>query len=620
MRNLFIASLVALICHFGLTYHAEAEPNVRCHDGIAQLRFNRQWIGITQARVLRKSSNISLEQKRKLRKRILQAVNLHCSDEFSEPTPTPSTTVTPTATSTPKFTFTPTSTPTTTPTPTATPTRPAACTIDRTVEAKARNAWDRAKVGTTNVLLNALRRGDIYGIYNVQVVMNPIVEMAERCDDRQLLNELSELAMSAYRDPADPSKLFVKTGPRVDDPYRGWKCTESACPLFNHAWWKNRDNPLISMQFLSVVGRLLRATDSIKTNSAYPFIQELHAAYPGLIREHLQKWIYNLTDFSVNGWSCADLAYYNHADFMARKKARALGGINNKSYCNVVTDTDWYFLQIAVNYLDLNKLDPSSYPLPVPSSGAISYRNYVKLLLDTYLSRFSDAPGSTTQYPRKIIDAGAWSDHPDNKYGKWTVEDPTAVPNNPGTPPAGSWDISHFSRQVYLLKTLERSESLHTDPLYSSSWSETKTRALTTSLANQIYSLFAGDFNTGLVTASNFIDGSNGWSSLYETTDRITGYAPRSLSNSVLFSSLGLWGEYEQSGAFSDLLGKLYVLFEEYRSDTASPSRRAFLERYYLTSSYSDDKNDPNDDPRKKSFSSLHELKFYPSLFNVRVQ
>lgn len=625
--------------------------HVKCLGSKTIIKVNHKKVSLTQLRILLKKSN-----NKKLRAQIKLAIQkaLTCPTLINTPTPTPV------------------NTPTITPTQTPMPLR---CGINHSYREKARALWgvgiprsdtsryvSTVKAGLERTLVSRLKKNDIYAIYDVQVATKSFLEMSIRCNDIDALSEIAELYLAAYRDSDNHAVIFpvraTQTYPL--DAYIGWKCTipydsvtKSGCTLYSNPSYKDKDNYLISMQFLSSIGDLLRSTILLADNVGTP-LWEFHNVYRSVWKEHLQKWIYDLKDFSVKGWGCTDTANYNHNTFILRKRARLLG--TNIEYCNAMVDVDWHFAKSVIDYLDAHIEDPVGFALPAPKNGDQDFKHYVQSLLLLYKERFTKGTGWTANMPRYTIEDPVWRTHPAYKYSNWNEEDPIPdqFPFESISPASGSWDISHAGRNVELLMTLIESPTIHLDPLYKSVWGSGIATYFAKGFINQIAVHLKTDQASGLVTHGNYLDGSGGWYKLecakgatthqclrckvdaatnkcardangkiiFNTTGAIyaiTGVPPKSLSAALLFMGYPSLVPYSDDTSLKGKIGALVKAVEAVKAGTASSQISEIIRKYYLIGGYSYNRDTIDEDPRHPPIapSSSQMFKMYSSLLDI---
>lgn len=99
----------------------------------------------------------------------------------------------------------------------------------------------------------------------------------------------------------------------------------------------------------------------------------------------------------------------------------------------------------------------------------------------------------------------------------------------------------------------------------------------------------------------------------------VTGFAPRALSNSLLFQGYAHWGDFATNPTLKDAIRKLVMNMEAVGNNTATQETKDFIRRYYLSSSYRDNVEDPNDNPRGNVLvpSVTHKLRMYSTLFGI---
>lgn len=448
------------------------------------------------------------------------------------------------------------------------------CDYSPYIQQKIQYWWDYSKAGIKQNFIDRLEVGDINRLYTLQGQINNVVRFAGSCNKPIILNEISNIILESvnYLEPTTSGRL-------------AWICSKPGCHLYNNPGNRDKENILISSQFLNLVSSLLDFSSQYYTASEYTDIKHLHDSLgnkntQGSLGDHLQRWIYDEETFSVAGYGCSDRGKYTLEVFTPKLRNRTLG--NEKSLCNRVDDKYWHIATALVHYLNLTRALPSVYqPLSVNANSTLSFEGFIHSYLLLHRSRLSFANGDPN---RLLFDAGANIDGTDGKYSLYEggYLPPTSNEfQNLEQNQSPDWDSSHYVRMVELIKTLMQSQVIQNEAPFNTVWRDAY--RISKKMANQLAHTIYTDPSTGLPLLSTYVNGRRGWYKLNYDSNNL-GHPPGSFT--ALLPRYGAWMSDADNYSLDQPLQKLIDVIERFRVGNVSANETEYVRKYLLTSSH----------------------------------
>ena len=388
--------------------------------------------------------------------------------------------------------------------------------VSKDFQAKAVIAFDARAAAMKDAIRTQLNPSSSQVLYDTQLLLAPIVEMADDCGDRALLGRLADVLL-----PAEAGLV------RALDPIAG---TEQ------RQWQVNgRESRLNSAQFLHVVGRILSGIAAIPAAERTPTMQQFATLYSRVLGEHLKFWLFEAPYFNPTGCS-PDVASRGHREYLSNQRNRSLG--SGRSYCSSPADRDLLMTADAAELLRAASIDPVMVGLDGLGIDPAALVAYLNDAADAYRSFFVatnvvDETGANRS--GLDFDTGGWRDWTeDHGYSSYTGTS-FPSPSDAGTDQRASWDLSHARRLVSLFGSMRGIAPRLNAPFPS----DDEMRAF----ANQLGYGVATD--TVRPRFRNYLSGVNGWFRVNYNGRPGFGYGPYE-SGSVAFieGGFGLWGQF----------------------------------------------------------------------------
>lgn len=477
-----------------------------------------------------------------------------------------------------------------TPTPTQTPAIVSSA-LHQSVIARIENILPESELYWISNIQAGLRSRNPQVLYNTQYAFKSLLKSAVLVQRDDWISLIGRVIDSTLKDSVSGESFLINITPNS----RGWGTTAG------------NEVILYSSQFLSLVTSYLWET--LDSNSAE--VYRHREVFGQILREHLQRWVYDSKPFQRRGWGCNSPEDMAHWEVVKTLKEDGFGGDGTPSYCEAILEPEYFILQIALLYLDLNKKAPELFPDIIPSENSISFIDYVSSLAEVYALAFDIGSGHTLSFNK-----GLWIDHPTMQFGgiNSMLEDNQLLPQESR---AGGSDICHESRHVFVLDYVLK--SISGDNLFGVfKLKQRMSQNPTQVIANGIYSKMQYDAETSLPIRGNFLDGTDGWYNLVQSGSLIYGHAPSSFSSCLLFAGYGHAAREHME--MKDALQKMAKTFDKYLQGQSTALEKAYIQRFITNSQYVDDLsvNESLENRLKQSnLSSAALLPFYSSLENI---
>lgn len=429
---------------------------------------------------------------------------------------------------------------------------------DEAIHARLRAGWTTARPLYEASLRTSLDARNTTGLYTLQLVTNPLLLTAEAHADLATLEELATTYAIAfeYLETYDRAVFYfvpppVGTGARTQvlplaRPARMWTRPPDAEAV-------GAETTLDVAQFAASLARLVRIAAEVGEVRSPVLAEFAREVAPWLATDTYRRWIERAPGqpghFQRRGWGCNSGAY-GHREVVQHLLSRAYGtdalpdpASNPVGYCNVVTDTDLWILVGALELTVAHRRDPALVPLtPELLAMLESHARDGAELIQRRLTTHVLEDGQGVEVSGRQFESGSFDEHPDLRYAGDT--DPSypgisvagGAPARPPTPAVGvGWDLSHARRLVHVFDSYRRfARDVGVDDFDGD--------AIVAGLARQlVFGASNGDCSDPKFT--NFFDGTNGWYRVNYSGRVGFGYAPYAMTDSVVGSGYGLWGE-----------------------------------------------------------------------------
>lgn len=380
------------------------------------------------------------------------------------------------------------------------------------------SAWQAGKEQREAAFSERLRMKDPYALYDLQVVIQNMLEWAMLEGNRRLLADIADL-------------LAISVAPGMmnasSDGKRQWVCGSERCLLFDQPAFKNKEVMLCSLQYLSMVAAWLAAAVAIPERELTTNMRTGIREFSAITREHLMRWL-------------------TTGAYLERFRQIAEIGVRDPPTVRYrVGDKDMFVLIIAAELLRAN--DKASQVVTLSSDDRQKVSTVVRYgesVIEQRSYPIALRDGSTAH----VFDRGYWAEYEDYKYAGYEGEKyPEGLA--PKRVSTVGWDISHFRRMVHLLLALERGRGRG-----SSTFSARKYIAGYGNAVAQI--LWNGDQRRPLFR--NFMDGSNGWYRVGYEGRKAFGYKPWGMSGVIASGGYGFLAF--ESNAMRTRLAELYAM------------------------------------------------------------
>ena len=380
---------------------------------------------------------------------------------------------------------------------------------------------------------------DTSTLYNLQENVTLFLDYMVRVQSRTHLDRLAAMLLAPLRHLKIRDTYWVFTA-RLFYRYDGYK----EFPFFQPRlmWVKNQEvaNPetiipvedfLENAQFLYLIARSIHQFLTLPPESRTRNMEAVIDRYSEIVVTHTYKrWIVDDTpQFQVRGWGCGN-GLYTHRQFIEKKLERAFN--TSPSYCNQLGDDDMWVITGLIEMLAAHTLAPQR--VRIDAALKVQFEQYIQTGMQLIRSRFT--PTELTDFngnpvPGYNFDAGAWTDHEDYRFAGYTGK---RFPGEQDAAPVEnvSWDLSHFSRIVYVLDTLRNNKAITRNSFPDD--------ADMRKIANQMaYRVFSG--TPALPLFNNHWDGSNGWFRVGYSGRTGFAYGPHDFTYEVIHGGYCRW-------------------------------------------------------------------------------
>lgn len=402
-----------------------------------------------------------------------------------------------------------------------------------TVERDVWTLWDtniRDYMNKNLLQERLLEQGDVYALYDLQVILSNIVSMARRCDRKSRLREISQLIEASY--------VALKPGSSFD-PGRRWLHSKTRGEV-----------QLCSVQFLglaSAVANALATSNAPLSNEEKIFIRETAQ----IVVEHLLRW--------------GNDASIRHIQNIASAQPRDVKNISHTLFF-----TDKLLWQITIHAELAGILQASKHQklglYEISTENKARLQKHLNALMSLFQARVSirhDPKSRLGNVGLADLDRGFWRLYPDLRYAgydksekpiehipsadrktKFEIKINVPVDKVPIRQDTG-WDISHARRIVHASDALIRNR-LALKNIYSIQDQQLSRETLPAAFANTLVAIiWNGDTEKPLF--SNYWSGANGWYRVgYDsgTGERREGTPPYGLTDSFLTGGYITWAQY----------------------------------------------------------------------------
>ena len=383
---------------------------------------------------------------------------------------------------------------------------------------KAVAGFDAQAPGLAAALQSQLTASSSQVLYDTQLVLAPIIEMAVNCGDRVLLGRIADLLL-----PAE-AKLVRAVDPTSGTVQREWQAN-------------GQERRLDAAQFLNAVARVLSGIAAVPASERAPNLQQFAAVYPVAVAEHLKFWLFEAPYYNTTG-CVPDVVSSGHGEYLRNMKNRSLG--TGRSFCSSPADRDMLVTADAAELLRASSIDPVMVNLEALGLDATALVSYLNGAGGAYRSFFvptSYIDENAVTRTGLDFDTGGWRDWTEDFAYSAFTESRFPAPADAGTDPRASWDLSHARRLVSLFGSMRAVSARLSAPFPS----DDEMRAF----ANQL----AYGVATGTVRPlfRNFLSGVNGWFRVNYSGRPGFGYGPfDSGTQAFIEGGFGLWGQWSE--------------------------------------------------------------------------
>lgn len=411
--------------------------------------------------------------------------------------------------------------------------------------------------------------------YDLQHMLTPVLEMAERYDKYALMTDLAEIVTLTY----DNLHSFGQIRQWVNG-----KEAEASPVVLSKALsgahsgtrtWFNQDRKngkiyyeevlLYNFQYLYFVCKLTHYISRI------PY-EERSAQMNNFLRESYfiteDQLIRNIYDARYANWDVLPaMTGYQALALKLHNKRTEKDGRETEVYYNAVLDREMWLIAAAAEWIAANGSDPSAVYLSSDQRNKLI--DYIRLgsnLLESRLSVTKGIDFNGQPIEGFGFDLGRWIDHPEFSYA-FNTDQTIPVKSAPALGKKIGWDLSHADRFPWIFTSLH-----HCREYTGASFPD---ESVLQKLANQfVYITFNGNLEKPLF--SNFMDGTNGWYRVNYEGNSQFGYGPSKLSEAVLNGARAMWSPYN-----ADIVKVMDALWS--LLNTEIKERRAHSELFYNT-------------------------------------
>jgi hypothetical protein len=302
------------------------------------------------------------------------------------------------------------------------------------------------------------------------------------------------------------------------------------------------ENILSSSQYMYAVARLIRATAEMPRATRSAKLTAFVASYLTLVMDdHYKRWVLGRPDevglFNVQyPWMCG-LGKFSHAQYLRHVKDNKFK--TTKSYCSLITDTDWWIAAGVAEMLLARRRDPVLVAFDDPDS---QLSKYVLTAATVFKSRTQPTSiGVGGAEIGRTFGAGEWDHHKDYDYAGY---EGTAIPSSTSHGTGVSWDIRHARRWIHVFDTFTTFTNIYgavATPKVV--WpTEADSIAFATQFAIKVPTAVANADGVKCLKFRNFMNGSNGW---YRYTvgmkTPLASAGPFSRSDDGVLGGYGFW-------------------------------------------------------------------------------
>lgn len=406
--------------------------------------------------------------------------------------------------------------------------------------------WKELKPEIEKLLENSDKHP--YNLYNTQIQTHSLMKYAFNTSNIKLIDDLLKtysISLSKMKYTDQYIFYYFESGSytsqrTLDQKYKMWVTGVN-----------NNEPPGIegiiqSSQFLALISEAVLEISKIKPYERTETMIDFTKNFIPILDSHYKRWVVGIEvegvkdvgPFGSIGWGCKKdgkltSSLLTQIERINLLKTNAIG--DNFSYCNAVTDQELWIISGVSNYLAASQIDSELIKKPKYFIVLKKFLSDANSLLASRLTTsnlldFEDQPVEGLNF-----DLGAWSDYSDYDYAGYTgasypTESDKSTPKNVG------WDISHARRFIFVFESLYKNKEVLGFSFPNDD--------VMTKLANQfVYGVFNKDFTYPLF--SNYMDGSNGWYRVGYAGRNGFGYAPHSITESVLSGGFGFYQKYQ---------------------------------------------------------------------------
>lgn len=326
-----------------------------------------------------------------------------------------------------------------------------------------------------------VKQGDVYALYDVEMLVVNLLKAARTCGDRELLADLADFILPVAQTLEKDANGNIM-----------WICHDTE-PTRNCAQKKlvGKEVILDSKQFLYIVTSLFHAIAQIPESERTPRMKDFLVAYDEPIQKQLLRWIQGVSSGNMN------------------KVLFSLKTDPNVDKYAIFSDSVMWLLGDAVEYVAAKDITNS-----LPKETRDIFIEYLQKGSELIKQRtsFLMVTVDNKEYEIAGFDEGAWSSHADMAYASYTgLTFPTEI--NKKTSSTASMDMSHMRRIVHAFGSLYENRKVYAPAGVNPDEVFPNTRMFQGFARNIVYRVLQRDRANYMQQPlfSNYFDGSPGW-------------------------------------------------------------------------------------------------------------
>lgn len=299
------------------------------------------------------------------------------------------------------------------------------------------------------------------------------------------------------------------------------------------------ENILSSSQFMYAVARLIRATAELPADQRPAELTAFVTSYLTLaVDDHYKRWVLGRANevglFNVpSPWLCGT-GKFTHARYLQLVLAKQFN--TTPSYCNLITDQDWWIAAGVAELLLARRQAPTLVAFDDPQQ-ALS--KYVKTAAAVFASRTRP----TSVEGGLGFGVGEWDDHVDFAFMGYPRAAPLPALTDARAATGVGWDIRHARRWIHLFDSFQTFTRIY-GPI---EWpTDAQLKGFAVQFAVAVPTVVVDDAGARCLKFRNLMSGHNGW---YRYTvgmaDALATAGPFSRSADAAPAGYAFWSKHD---------------------------------------------------------------------------